>query len=546
MIDVMWLPPSGLDQFMIRDLLSNVLWNPVGAYEFRHVEDFAEVRGDGAVLVLPGGYNEATAINDMIAPLKWVLVIIVSDENNQFPTDELKHPNMKLWVQYPRTGRDYGNARFIGAGYAEAPKFFPEDPTIINDIFLSAQDTHERRHKMFDAVEQYAEEHPDLVVDVIRTRGFTQGIKPIDYYEFMRTTKIAPAPSGTTTPDSFRVYEALECGAIPIADDLSPRYDSKGYWARLFPDTPMPILGDDDIAAIISTELANYPQRRNQIFAWWQQQKRQYAYDLVEDLNYLTGNTASSYESLKDRVTVVVPVSPWKSHPDTAKLEETITNVRAHLPESEIIVTFDGVREEQMDRYDDYQEFVIRMLHKMNNEYTNVLPIVFTEHSHQAKMAHDAMQHVKTRSILYNEGDSPLYPSREIEWDALLDAIETARANVIRLYNKEEIPPEHDYLMHHEHDIPGLSLVGTSQWSQQPHIADSNFYRQILDFSTGYFTENAKCFIEERMYYIIVAESRNGQWEKWRMFIYKPDNLPRSYHVDGREGESNFYESQTY
>lgn len=555
MIDAVFLPPTAMDQSMIGDLIENLVWKPVNHLKTRYVESFDKSKSEDIILVLPGAYHKVEDINREIKRFKSVLVIIVSDENNLFPVNELKHPHMKLWVQTPKTNATYPKGtRFFGVGYGfghmHGARIRPLDHP--KDIFISGQDTHQRRHFIFDELDRYEKEHPELEYFINRTKGFTQGYSEEMYFNLMNQTKIAPAPSGVVSPDSFRVYEALECGVIPIADDISPAYNSKGYWAKLFPDTPMPILGDDDIHSIISTELDNFNWRSIQIYAWWQQQKREYAYQLRDDVLFLKLSRGGYVEkkSLKstdvpvsDRITAIIPVSPWASHPDTLILEETIRNTQTQLPGAEIIVTFDGVREEQEDRRADYEAFVKKMLRKMNFEYDNVLPIVFKEHTHQVGMAREALKYVKTETIIYIEGDSPLYTDRLIEWDELIKDIEWGDANVIRLYNKEVIPPEHEYLMHHEFDVPRLNLIATSQWSQQPHLASTNFYREIVD---KYFTSEAKCFVEERMYYIIASESRNGQWSKWRMFIYKPDNLPRSYHLDGREGASNFYEKQVF
>lgn len=548
MIDTIYLKPNPMDQMMIGDLLENLLWKPIHHFDFRYIESFEEAKSEDIVLVLPGAYHKPEDINREIARFKSCLIIITSDENNLFPVDELKHPNMKLWVQTPRVGKEYpAGTRFFGVGYGFARyRGITHELDNPNDVFISGQDTHQRRHFIFDELDRYQLDHMDLNMFINRTKGFTQGYSEEMYFNHMRQTKVAPAPSGVISPDSFRVYEALECGVIPIADDISPSYDSKGYWAMLFPDTPMPILGDDDIHSILTTELENHSWRSLQIFAWWQQQKRKYAYDLVEDLNILTGrlfkSTIEEFD-VKDRITAIIPVSPWASHPDTRILEETIKNTQIQIPGAEIIVTFDGVRPEQEDRRSDYEEFVRRMLLIINSEYHNVLPIVFKEHTHQVGMAREALKFVKTQTIIYIEGDSPLYADREIAWKDLILDIEWGDSNVIRLYNKEEIPADHEYLMHHEYDVPKINLIATSQWSQQPHLANTNFYREIVD---KYFTLDAKCFVEERMYYIIVNESRNGQWSKWRMFIYKPDSLPRSYHLDGREGAPNFYESQVF
>ena len=61
-------------------------------------------------------------------------------------------------------------------------------------------------------------------------------------------------------------------------------------------------------------------------------------------------------------ITAVIPVSPIKSHPEIGILTETLDSIRHHLPDAEMIVTFDGVREEQEDRRGDYEEATRRTL----------------------------------------------------------------------------------------------------------------------------------------------------------------------------------------
>jgi hypothetical protein len=57
----------------------------------------------------------------------------------------------------------------------------------------------------------------------IPTKGFTQGDPHDLYYRQMADAKVAPAPSGPETPDSFRLFEALESGCVPIADTRVPK-----------------------------------------------------------------------------------------------------------------------------------------------------------------------------------------------------------------------------------------------------------------------------------------------------------------------------------
>lgn len=553
MIDVVWLKPRPLDHFMLMDIFANVNWNPVGNLDYNIIDTFEEATQDGVVAIIPGASQDAEEINEKLKLYKWVLLIIVSDEENLFELDKIGHPNLILWVQTPRANVQYKNARVFGVGYAFSRQFVHKYKKQYSekseDVFISGQNTHKRRRTIFKKLHTYAEENQDKNVQIFETEGFTQGMKSPEYYKHIANAKVVPCPSGVVSPDSFRLYEALEFGAIPIADDISPDidYDSTGYWNKVLPNAPFPTLKNNKIASLIDKALNNFPQYSNDVFSWWIKQKRQFSYDLIDDIRSIADKPAH-VTTLKDKMTVIIPVSPWKSHPDTSILETTIASARSHFPDSEIIITFDGVRKEQEDRFDDYQEFVKRMLWKINVEYDNILPLVFKKHAHQVKMMREALKYVRTQSVIYIEGDSPLYEDRPIDWNTITDLIAQDNANIIRLYNKEAIPVEHEYLMYPEENWLSVHnddvYVATSQWSQQPHIVRADTYREIID---KYFTEKSICFIEDKFYYNIVGESKAGLWNRWKMFIYIPeDKKPRSYHLDGRSGGDKYDDKQVW
>ena len=86
-------------------------------------------------------------------------------------------------------------------------------------------------------------------------------------------------------------------------------------------------------------------------------------------------------------VTVLTPVSPIPSHPDTAILDHTIESVRHHLPDAEIMLMFDGIRRQQGERTADYHEFTRRMLWRADKVYGGICPFVFDKHLHHAGAA---------------------------------------------------------------------------------------------------------------------------------------------------------------
>ena len=87
--------------------------------------------------------------------------------------------------------------------------------------------------------------------------------------------------------------------------------------------------------------------------------KRQMAYELEADLIDLG---VQVYEEgvrppVADLVTVLIPTSPIRSHPDTAMIEQTVRDVRSKLPESEILIMVDGVCPKQEDYRTAYEEY---------------------------------------------------------------------------------------------------------------------------------------------------------------------------------------------
>lgn len=236
-------------------------------------------------------------------------------------------------------------------------------------------------------------------------------------------------------------------------------------------------------------------------------------------------------------LTVVIPVSPIRSHPDSAILDETLDSVRHHLPDVEILLTFDGVRPEQADRRADYEHFIQRALWRADHHYGNILPFIFEEHQHQSGMLRNVLDLIGTPLLLYVEQDTPLVIDEAIDFEKISAFVLDGYSNSVRLHHEAVIPAEHAHMVHGD----DRGFIRTSQWSQRPHVAATAFYRRIM---ADCFTADARAFIEDRMHGVVDnAYRRDGihGWEQYRLHIYDPGpNLKRSYHTDGRAGEDKF------
>lgn len=231
-------------------------------------------------------------------------------------------------------------------------------------------------------------------------------------------------------------------------------------------------------------------------------------------------------------ITIIIPTSVLPSHPSTAIIDETIASIRYHLPDSEIILQIDGLRSEQLDRKADYDDYKTKVLHKCLTEWTNVLPIVFDEHSHQSTMLKETIDLVKTPLLLYVEGDAPLVTDETIDWQKCLDFIYNGDATTIRFHHEGVIPHEHEQLMLGSKN----GFMRTVQWSQRPHLSTTLYYKEIVLPALAPIV-----FIEDTFHGTVANDYiDNGRigWLKHRLWIYYPNNtnIKRSYTTDGRQG----------
>jgi len=499
-----------------------------GYWDHEFIKDiFSDIpQTDRMVFVIPGAYqwDVTDEINVELNKFEKVLVIITSDEECKFNVNKLKHPNMILYSQYGNGGY------FFPLGYPPGTrhklKMIGIKPKTMN-WFFSGQITHARRKMM-------AEELRPLDNGWIKeTNGFARGLCRTEYLTNLAASKTAPCPPGAVSVDTFRFYEALEAGCCPIADDVKPLQSFRSnYFVKLFSDLAFPTFTDYADLKMLIKKSVDYPNMNNKVMAWWINKKYQLKERIKQDLGVK-----------EEEIAVVIPVSPIQSHPDTAMIEETINSIRVHHPDAPIIITMDGVREEQEDRRADYEEFQKRLLWKINFEYKNILPVIFDKHIHQSGMMNVVLEHIKVPMILYVEHDTPLTPDRTIDWEKCKDYIRSGKSNVIRFHFEELIPKEHEYLMFGKVED---DFIKTFQWSQRPHLASTAKYREIMDL----FSPGSNCFIEDFAYGQLINKCLDKGlegWNDWKVHIYHPEGgIKRSYNLDGRKDDHKWVKEQVW
>ncbi|MEE9178751.1 MAG: hypothetical protein V3U46_10025, partial [Acidimicrobiia bacterium] len=341
------------------------------------------------ILVTPGHWRDGSEINDFLT--KPTLVMITSDEEGECPFWEVDHP---VWKMTPNLGLAYRPDRAVPLGYT--PHTRPAllelgipPKKIEGKWFFAGQVTNSRRHSAMEALRKLSGG------GLIETETFTAGIAPEHYMKRMWQASWVPCPAGNVRPATFRMWEALEAGAVPILDATSPAGD-QGYWPFTLGDHPLPVLADwSQVGEVMS-------QAPPLVGPWYSGFKAKFRRDIWDAWRSID---AEPWLSPTKRITTIITASPIPSHPGFDMLSETVESVRKRLRGNKIIIAFDGPRDS--DSRSTYEEHIRQVCYHANlywpevqvhysgtwkhqaGTIRDVLPLVYPEHSTVLMMEHD-------------------------------------------------------------------------------------------------------------------------------------------------------------
>lgn len=281
MIDVFWesyhiarSPMLFGDQIMLRELFSN------------HPDEFEQHVGirhgsKGALVNIPLYFTEGQVdrLNADIRRMDWVLIICTANEPGSDAYREINHPNKKIWVQTPKASDEAD--RYLPIGYPAIIKQQEHLKTM--DWFFAGQATNDRRIACIEQLDKM--EGGELLA----TNGFNQGMPHDEYIEKLFASKVAPCPGGPSTPDTFRVYESLEAGCVPIVDMACGAGTYFGnYWEKVFGKVPFPLVSEwSALPEVMQEVLDNYEDYQEATSLWWAEYKEGLYKNLMDDINEL-------------------------------------------------------------------------------------------------------------------------------------------------------------------------------------------------------------------------------------------------------------------
>jgi len=103
-----------------------------------------------------------------------------------------------------------------------------------------------------------------------KTKKFNEKIIDVSKMsEILTSTEFIPCPNGFFHPETYRLYEALQCGCIPIVENAYKYYD------RLFPNNPFIKVGKwaDAKAIIKNWNESQIKAKQEECNSWWSSYK---------------------------------------------------------------------------------------------------------------------------------------------------------------------------------------------------------------------------------------------------------------------------------
>lgn len=231
-------------------------------------------------------------------------------------------------------------------------------------------------------------------------------------------------------------------------------------------------------------------------------------------------------------ITVIIPSSPIPSHPSASKIALAISSIRKHLPDVEILIQLDGVRSENENRRESYEEYKRNLVWFCNHNSHNILPIVFPEYLHQTEMMHRTIPYIRTPILMYLEHDWEIL-DRPIDWDGMCNALLKGAVGSVRLCRWTQIHEQHEYLTRGREAFEGFPYVKIMQWSGHPHLATVEYYKKLLSHTS----RETRSLLETWAYGLVGGT----EWDVWKPTVYNPKgDIKRIEHTDGREGDPVF------
>lgn len=235
---------------------------------------------DEAIIIM-GKPNDLNGVHEHLSKFKKALIILTSDEDSMWDWRSFIPAHLEVWTQYYYKNKLQIKERLL-LGFPTRLKDVSINKEQERKYFCSfvGQIQNSHRQKCVDALKQI----PDHFIKIADGFGGVNGLEYQDYINILCQSKVVLCPSGSMCTDSFRVYEALECGALPIVEPRSPRDEKHfNYWKEVYAGI-LPCMDDWASLPFILKDTQYIEERTQQCLFFWNNYKQELKNKLLSAL----------------------------------------------------------------------------------------------------------------------------------------------------------------------------------------------------------------------------------------------------------------------
>ena len=232
------------------------------------------------IVVVTGKPQNESSLNDFLLSVNDPLVILTSDEDSGFNWKRAIPRTAEIWTQYYWPNKSEIKERLL-LGVPNRFKDYKVNSHLPKKYLWSFVGQVQNPYRQ-ECV-KWLKTMPDGFLHIADSfGGIKNGIEYQEYLDIMCQSKFVICPSGSMSADCFRVYEAMECGAIPIVNTRCPRDKADFYyWNEVYPANQLSFVEHwNDVQFLNSNPVE--PGNQN---AWWLDYKIQLENKLLSYAN---------------------------------------------------------------------------------------------------------------------------------------------------------------------------------------------------------------------------------------------------------------------
>tara|TARA_Y100000590_G_C15734083_1_gene1017983 strand:- start:1368 stop:2255 length:888 start_codon:yes stop_codon:yes gene_type:complete len=277
--DVDWEKKARIHQWGIYHKLNSDKWiyEILAKIEFKLIEDQKDIESEDTIIIVDSNIENKSALyNKLQLACSKIFLIHLGDEEGVKNLDIIYQNCDYVWRTFC-SNRYFKNEKVscLPIGY----KTGTINEKIISRKYKWAFIGTPHKSSRHDLLYQFSNIKPSFFY---KTKKFNEKIiEANEMSKILSSTQFIPCPNGFFHPETYRLYEALECECIPIVENAYKYYD------RLFPNNPFLKFDKWKDAALLVRDWNDNQIRKKQEECknWWNSYKKNLQETIAKKVN---------------------------------------------------------------------------------------------------------------------------------------------------------------------------------------------------------------------------------------------------------------------